>query len=446
MVWLATIGLGLVLILLVVLILQNTQQVKVSFLWWEGTPPLAAALLIAAAGGILVTAIAGSLRILQLRRRVKRAMSKTKAVAKHGKRVGLEILGWVLIVAGIAGLILPGPGLLGIFAGMVILSQQYEWAERRVDPVKKKALGGASDAVQTWPRIAVRDVLRPRHHRVRGLLVRPAAGTLVVADRRAVVALRRVAARDHPGAVGDVRDRADHLQLPPLPRGALRGGRGLMAGRPVAVVIAAGPGVSGSLARRFAREGYDLALVGRETEVLHALAGELEARGATVRYAVADVTDAPALTAAVTGMADELGRVDWLHFNPSAFRQKTPVDLTAEELLTDVGLGVGALLTALHAVRPYLRAGARVTATGSMAADKPWNEAASLGVQKAGLRNLIRSIDTTLEPDGVRAVSLTVRGTLGTDGPFTPDRVADAIWDAGHQDESDWQTEVPYTG
>jgi uncharacterized integral membrane protein len=72
MVWLATIGLGVVLILLVVLILQNTQQVKVSFLWWEGTPPLAAALLIAAAGGILLTAIAGSLRILQLRRRVKR--------------------------------------------------------------------------------------------------------------------------------------------------------------------------------------------------------------------------------------------------------------------------------------------------------------------------------------------------------------------------------------
>jgi len=78
MVWLATIGLGLVLILLVVLILQNTQQVKVSFLWWEGTPPLAAALLIAAAGGILVTAIAGSLRILQLRRRVKRRCARRK--------------------------------------------------------------------------------------------------------------------------------------------------------------------------------------------------------------------------------------------------------------------------------------------------------------------------------------------------------------------------------
>jgi uncharacterized integral membrane protein len=72
MLWLSTIGLGILLILLIVLILQNTQEVKVSFLWWEGTPPLSAALLIAAAGGIAVTAIAGSLRIIQLRRRVKR--------------------------------------------------------------------------------------------------------------------------------------------------------------------------------------------------------------------------------------------------------------------------------------------------------------------------------------------------------------------------------------
>ena len=81
-----------------------------------------------------------------------------------------------------------------------------------------------------------------------------------------------------------------------------------------------------------------------------------------------------------------------------------------------------------------------------MAADSPWNEAASLGVQKAGLRNLVRSIDTTLEPEGIRAVSLTVRGTLAKDGPFTPDLVADAIWVAAHQDESEWRTEVPYSG
>ena len=113
---------------------------------------------------------------------------------------------------------------------------------------------------------------------------------------------------------------------------------------------------------------------------------------------MADVTDVAATTDAVRRLAEGFGRVDWLHFNPSAFRQKDPLSLTAAELLTDVGLGVGALLTALQAVQPFLQPGGRVTATGSMAADKPWNEAASLGVQKAGLRNLVRSIDTTLEP------------------------------------------------
>ena len=46
----------------------------------------------------------------------------------------LESIGWLLIVAGIAALILPGPGLLMLFAGLVLLSQQYEWAERRVEP------------------------------------------------------------------------------------------------------------------------------------------------------------------------------------------------------------------------------------------------------------------------------------------------------------------------
>ena len=82
-------------------------------------------------------------------------MSRKAAVAKHSKRVALEFLGWTLVLAGIAALVLPGPGLLAIFAGLVILSQQYEWAERRLDPVKKRALEGASDSVKTWPRIAV---------------------------------------------------------------------------------------------------------------------------------------------------------------------------------------------------------------------------------------------------------------------------------------------------
>jgi NAD(P)-dependent dehydrogenase (short-subunit alcohol dehydrogenase family) len=81
-----------------------------------------------------------------------------------------------------------------------------------------------------------------------------------------------------------------------------------------------------------------------------------------------------------------------------------------------------------------------------MAADQPSAGAASLGVQKAGLRNLVHSLDATLAPDGIRAVSVTVWGALSDEGPFTPERVGAAIRAAAAQDEGEWRSEVPYTG
>ncbi len=69
------------------------------------------------------------------------------------KKTWVTVLGWVVLVVGIAALILPGPGLLLMVAGLVILSQEYEWAERRVEPVKVKAFEVAASGVKTWPRI-----------------------------------------------------------------------------------------------------------------------------------------------------------------------------------------------------------------------------------------------------------------------------------------------------
>ncbi|NYG58591.1 hypothetical protein BJ980_001514 [Nocardioides daedukensis] len=73
--------------------------------------------------------------------------------AQAAKRIALEIIGWTLVLAGIAALVLPGPGLLMLFGGMVVLSQQYEWAERRLEPIERQALQTAAEGVRTWPRI-----------------------------------------------------------------------------------------------------------------------------------------------------------------------------------------------------------------------------------------------------------------------------------------------------
>lgn len=72
-----------------------------------------------------------------------------------GKRIALEIVGWTLVVAGIAALVLPGPGLLMLFGGLAVLSQQYEWAERRLAPIERAALRTAAEGVETWFRVVM---------------------------------------------------------------------------------------------------------------------------------------------------------------------------------------------------------------------------------------------------------------------------------------------------
>jgi NAD(P)-dependent dehydrogenase (short-subunit alcohol dehydrogenase family) len=216
---------------------------------------------------------------------------------------------------------------------------------------------------------------------------------------------------------------------------------------PLIVVVGAGPGVSGAVARRFGRAGYDVGLIGLKIEELTRLGEELQGRSIRAGWTDADVTDPNLLEAAVDRLAGYAGHLDVLHFNPSAFRPKTPMELTAAELLEDVALGVGALLTAVQAARPYMTAGGRVTATGSVAADRPAHTAASLGVQKAALRNLVRSLDRTLEPDGIRAVSVTVDGVIDRDdttSPLHPDGIAEAIFAAAHQSGDRWEAEVSH--
>lgn len=71
------------------------------------------------------------------------------------RKAGVLVVGWVLVLAGLAALVLPGPGLLLLFAGMALLSTEYAWARTRVDPVKRRALKTAADSVQTKTRIAL---------------------------------------------------------------------------------------------------------------------------------------------------------------------------------------------------------------------------------------------------------------------------------------------------
>ena len=133
------------------------------------------------------------------------------------QRWGLEILGWVLVLAGIAALVLPGPGLLLLAAGLWVHSQSYEWADRMLDPVKRAAYKGAADSVQSWPKIVLSSLFALGISVRRRGLGAASGRSVMVAHRREVVARRRLGHRRcadrfrHRGA------RPDRLELPDLP-------------------------------------------------------------------------------------------------------------------------------------------------------------------------------------------------------------------------------------
>jgi uncharacterized integral membrane protein len=63
---------AIVLILLLIFILQNTTNVTIHFFGMTGQLPIAVALLFAAICGLLLVAIPGTVRIVQLRKSIRR--------------------------------------------------------------------------------------------------------------------------------------------------------------------------------------------------------------------------------------------------------------------------------------------------------------------------------------------------------------------------------------
>jgi uncharacterized integral membrane protein len=70
--WLGLTFSAVVLLVLLIFIMQNLATVQIRFLWLTGSLPIGVALLLAAVAGLLLVAIPGGLRIMQLRRAARR--------------------------------------------------------------------------------------------------------------------------------------------------------------------------------------------------------------------------------------------------------------------------------------------------------------------------------------------------------------------------------------
>ena len=217
----------------------------------------------------------------------------------------------------------------------------------------------------------------------------------------------------------------------------------------VAVVVGAGPGVGAAVARALGRKGFDLALIARNEEQLARLGESLQADGITTGWTAVDAGDPEALAAAVDRFGGHAGRIHVVHHNAVASRYEPASTLSPRDLLADLMVGAASLLAATQAALPYMRDGGLILATGSGAGNRPMPGAASIGVQKAALRNLVTALDLDVRERGVRAASVTVNGTIAAGTAFDPDHIAAEfarlvdVYDAG---AVEWKTTVAFNG
>lgn len=77
-----------------------------------------------------------------------RTAARRTALGRVAWRILVTIIGAVVIVIGIILLPLPGPGWVVIFAGLGVLSTEYEWARRLLRATRRKAAELAARARQ----------------------------------------------------------------------------------------------------------------------------------------------------------------------------------------------------------------------------------------------------------------------------------------------------------
>src|SRR5262245_27047275 len=116
-------------------------------------------------------------------------------------------------------------------------------------------------------------------------------------------------------------------------------------------IVGSGPGLGSALARRFAREGWSIALVALRQDVIDAGLAELEELGVSMCGAVADVSSLDLVDRAFSSIDDALGVPDVVVYNASIYQAEAALELSHEalELAFNVHV-VGAVNTAQSAI------------------------------------------------------------------------------------------------
>ncbi len=223
-----------------------------------------------------------------------------------------------------------------------------------------------------------------------------------------------------------------------------------------AVIAGVGPGLGAAIARKFADEGCNLALLSRSSPYIINLSNRLEETGTSVLPIPTDITDSAMVEASFDQIRAELGTPDILvnHAGNAAWGNLSELTPEAFESAWRV-CTLGAFLCVKQVVPDMIAKGSgTVLFSGATSAVRGRAGAIAFSSAKYAMRGLASSLAREVGPQGIHVAHIIIDGIINTpnlreryqvqegDPLLEPDAIASTYWALVQQERSAWSFEV----
>lgn len=198
------------------------------------------------------------------------------------------------------------------------------------------------------------------------------------------------------------------------------------------VIVGAGPGLGRSLAEKFGRNGFEVALIARNQTALDTLQSSLTEQGITSAGFAADVTDEQQLTGAFSRVREAFGQIDVLIYNAGVIAPVSAAETTAqianEHLQVNI---IGGISSAQQVIGEMVeRQQGTIFFTGGGATELTVTPLlTTLSIGKSGLRSYAHCLHDELASQGIHVGMLSISGVIQEGTYFSAENIADEYFD-----------------
>ncbi len=209
-------------------------------------------------------------------------------------------------------------------------------------------------------------------------------------------------------------------------------------------IAGVGSGMGQAIARAFAGEGYDLALISRNPANMEPYRKQVEDVGQRATLYQADVTDSIKMQAALDQIVNQVGVPEVVVYNVATMTMEKPSELTSQAIIGTLPLNFFGALHTTSAILPAMRRRGSGTLlyTGGGFAIEPSVERTTHSVGKAALRNWVRALHQELAPESIHAATVTITRPIEAGTTYDPDIIAGLYVKLAQQQPSAWNWEI----